>query len=377
MENNANIHNEGNNNRNRKKLAGMIVLALVFVVVAVIVICSLAGRRSGGADVVEGAAYDYEAEGYITLGDYKNISLSVEVSDEDVESEITDILSEEEPQKVEGTAASGDTVNIDYKASLNGNPVEDENAEDVEIQLGEEEYFKEFDTEIAGMKTGETKTIDVAVPDDYGYDEIDGKTVQYEVTLNYICGDMVKPELTDEFVTDYSEGECTSAADFNEYIRSQLYETNVAAVNEDVWAEVIENTTVDKYHEGELNKAIEETEKSYDSFSEMSGYSSREELLEQFDMTEDDVKDVAKDMALDKMTAKTIAAKEGLVMDDASYKEKLIEYMEYEDDADKNKSLEEIEQDYTETYSESPRDGIFLEYVKGYVAGLADITGME
>ena len=377
MENNANIHNEGNNNRNRKKLAGMIVLALVFVVVAVIVICSLAGRRSGGADVVEGAAYDYEAEGYITLGDYKNISLSVEVSDEDVESEITDILSEEVPQKVEGTAASGDTVNIDYKASLNGNPVEDENAEDVEIQLGEEEYFKEFDTEIAGMKTGETKTIDVAVPDDYGYDEIDGKTVQYEVTLNYICGDMVKPELTDEFVTDYSEGECTSAADFNEYIRSQLYETNVAAVNEDVWAEVIENTTVDKYHEGELNKAIEETEKSYDSFSEMSGYSSREELLEQFDMTEDDVKDVAKDMALDKMAAKTIAAKEGLVMDDATYKEKLIEYMEYEDDADKNKSLEEIEQDYTETYSESPRDGMFLEYVKSYVAGLADITGME
>ena len=94
-------------------------------------------------------------------------------------------------------------------------------------------------------------------------------------------------------------------------------------------------------------------------------------------MTEDDVKDVAKDMALDKMAAKTIAAKEGLVMDDATYKEKLIEYMEYEDDADKNKSLEEIEQDYTETYSESPRDGMFLEYVKSYVAGLADITGME
>ena len=377
MENNVNNRNEGNNNDRNRKLAGVIVLALVFVVVAIIVICNVVNRNSGSTEVAEGVAYDYEKDGYITLGDYKGISISVEVSDADVESEVDDILSEEVPQKVEGTASANDTVNIDYKASLNGALVEDENAEDVEIQLGEEEYFKEFDTEIAGMKTGETKTIDVAVPDDYGYDEIDGKTVQYEVTLNYICGDMVKPELTDEFVTDYSEGECTSAADFNEYIRSQLYETNVAAVNEDVWAEVIENTTVDKYHEGELNKAIEETEKSYDSFSEMSGYSSREELLEQFDMTEDDVKDVAKDMALDKMAAKTIAAKEGLVMDDATYKEKLIEYMEYEDDADKNKSLEEIEQDYTETYSESPRDGIFLEYVKGYVAGLADITGME
>ena len=67
----------------------------------------------------------------------------------------------------------------------------------------------------------------------------------------------------------------------------------------------------------------------------MSGYSSREEFLSEFDMTEEDVEDVAKEMALDKMVAKTIAAKEGLVMDDAAYKEKLIEYMEYEDEADK------------------------------------------
>ena len=198
MGNNVNNQNEGNNKDRDRKLAGVIVLALVFVVVAIIVICNVVNRNSGSTEVAEGVAYDYENDGYITLGDYKGISISVEVSDADVKSEVDDILSEEVPQKVEGTASANDTVNIDYKASLNGALVEDENAEDVEIQLGEEEYFKEFDTEIAGMKTGETKTIDVAVPDDYGYDEIDGKTVQYEVTLNYICGDMVKPELTDE-----------------------------------------------------------------------------------------------------------------------------------------------------------------------------------
>ena len=363
---------------NNKKIAGITILAIVVIAVAVIVICKvMGGRSSGRSEVVEGLAYDYEENGYITLGDYKNVSLSVEVSDADVEEEINDILSEEVYEKKEGTAAADDIVNIDFQAYLDGKPVEDEYVEDLEMQLGEIEYFEEFDTGIVGMNTGDTKSIEVAVPQDYGYEEIDGKTVQYEVTLNYICGDLVQPELTDEFVTEYSEGNCTSADDFKEYIRNDLYETNVSAISEDAWAEVIDTTSVDKYHDGELEKAKRETEKSYDSFSEMSGYSSREEFLAEFDMTEEDVEDVAKEMALDKMVAKTIAAKEGLVMDDAAYKEKLIEYMEYEDEADKNKSLEEIEKEYEETYSETPKDGIFLEFVKSYVAEQANITGLK
>ena len=51
--------------------------------------------------------------------------------------------------------------------------------------------------------------------------------------------------------------------------------------------------------------------------------------------------------------------------------------MEYEDEADKNKSLEEIEKEYEETYSETPKDGIFLEFVKSYVAEQANITGLK
>lgn len=381
MENNVKEKKKEIFGGDRKKLAVVIVLALVVIAVIAVIAIFLIKKKGGGSSaspvLQEGVAFDYEKEGYITLGDYKNVSISVEVSDADVEEEINDLLSEEVYEQCEGTASADDIVNINFQAYLDGKPVEDEYVEDLEMALGEEEYFAEFDKEIVGMNTGETKTIEVNVPKDYGYEEIDGKTVQYEVTLNYICGDPVTPELNDDFVTSYSEGACTSVGEFNEYIRNELYESNVSAIAEDVWTEVIEKTTVKKYDENELDKARTETEKSYDSFAEMSGYSSREEFLSDFGMTEEDVEDVAKGMALDKMVAKTIAAKENIKMSDEEYKEKLIEYMEYEDEADKNQKIEDIEKDYEETYSETPKDGIFLEYVKEQVSKMADVKGLE
>lgn len=51
----------------------------------------------------------------------------------------------------------------------------------------------------------------------------------------------------------------------------------------------------------------------------MSGYTV-DELLSSFGMTEDDVAEIAKESAVEKMVAKTIAAKENLTLDDETYK---------------------------------------------------------
>jgi len=367
------INNGGAGN---KTIAVIVALSLVIVVGLVILMCFVFGGKKGDTQIVFGAPHDYEQEGYIKLGEYKNVKVSVAVTDADVKEEKDDILSEEVYQHLDGTVKAGDMVCIDYKGTCDGKPIEDEEAENTEIQLGDEELFPEFDTGIVGMNTGDTKTIDVVLPQDGGYEELGGKTAQYEVKLNYICGELVKPELNDEFVTQYTEGKCTSVADFDEYLKNELYESNVGSVVDDIWEKVVENAAVEDYHKGELDKAIEDTKNSYANFAEVSGYET-EDLLEEFGMTEEDVEDVAKDTARDKMVAKTIAAKENLVMDDAAYKDLLIKYMEYEDGEADNKSLEEIEAEYTDSYGENPKDGMLLEFVKNYVADNADIEGLK
>lgn len=365
--------------KNRKNMIIGISIAAVLVVAAIVALLLFFNRSiTGGSDVAYGKPHDYEADGFITLGEYKGINMSVAVTDEDVQEEIASILEDAENyEQLSGTAKTGDYVSIDMQCFFeDGTAVEDYTYSDEYITLGDEDYFAEFDTEIAGMNTGDTKEITVAVPKDYGDEIIDGKTLKCNVTLNYICGEAIEQEITDEFVTDYSDGECTSAASFNDYVRQELYNENVDNLSDDVWYKVTENVEVKKYHRGELKNAEEETVKSYESFAEMSGYTV-DELLSSFGMTEDDVDEVAKESAVEKMVAKTIAAKENLTLDDETYKNMLLESLEYEDGEEQGKTLEDMENDYLSMYEMNPKDGMLEEYVMQYILSFATIEGMQ
>ncbi|MCL2014405.1 MAG: FKBP-type peptidyl-prolyl cis-trans isomerase [Oscillospiraceae bacterium] len=83
------------------------------------------------------------------------------------------------------TAAKGDTVNIDFIGMIDGEPFENGSAEDVNLNIGSERFIPGFEDQVIGMKTGETKDINVTFPEDYGVPELDGKEVVFKVTLNY------------------------------------------------------------------------------------------------------------------------------------------------------------------------------------------------
>lgn len=362
---------------NKKNLPLIIALSAAAVVV-IAVLCIIIGRENAKNNTVEyGVPVDYEAAGYIKLGEYKNIPADVSVSDKDVEDEIQYALEDSESyEKLTGTAKDGDMVNIDYECVIDGEPLEDYSSENEYTTLGDEDFFTEFDEQIPGMNTGETKDIEVNVPEDYGDELIDGKTAQFKVTLNYICGEEEEPQLTDEFVSEYSEGECTSVADFNEYIRKSLYDDNVENLTDNIWESVLENVKVKKYHKGELKIALKETQDNYANFADASDYSV-DELLESFGMTRDDMEEMGKETAVEKMAAKTIAVKENITLSEEEYRNLLIEFMEYEDGEEQGKTLEEIEADYEEMNSENPKDAMLRENVKKKVREWANVTGLE
>lgn len=376
VKNNMNIKNDNAAGKNNNKIIIAAVAALV-VIAAVIVTVIFVNKNRDIKDITIGAAYDYEDAGFLKLGDYKGINVSVAVSDEDVEEGVNDALDSVETYvHKEGTPVQGDSVNVDYTATLDGNDLEDYASSDEILEVGSEDNFTEFNNELVTMTTGETKSVEVKVPDDYGDDEIDGKTVVFNITLNYICGDEIDAELTDEFANEYSEGECTSAADFKEYMRKSLYEEKVDSIADDAWESVVDNTEVEKVAKGELDNAVKETMDNYKSFAELSGCSV-DELLESFGMTEDDAKEVGEDTAKDRMIAKTIAAKENITMDDATYQSLLISNLVDDTDGTDNMSVAELEDAYTSQYAENPKEAMFLECVKKFVADNAVVEGLE
>lgn len=363
---------------NKKNMIG-IGAAVGAVLIVVIVLMIVMNGGIGTPKVEPGVPHDYEKDGYIELGEYKGIKVDLTVTDEMVDEEINYALEDTEAyEHMEGTAEDASTVNVNLITKFeDGTVYEDYSSENEIITVGDEDYFAEVDAALIGMKTGETKSVKVNVPDDFGDPDLDGKNLTVDVTLNYICGAAIEAEVTDEFVKDYSEGECTSAADFRDYIKETLYNDNVESLSDTVWEEVVGNAVINKYHKGELKNATEETNKSYESFAELSGYSSKEELLESLGMTEEDVEDSINETAASKMIAKTIAVKENLTLDEEAYKNLLIDYMEYEDEADKSKPIEDIEKDYFDMYEMDPRDGMLQEYVVRYVTEQADVTGLK
>jgi trigger factor len=73
------------------------------------------------------------------------------------------------------------------------------------IKLDENSFLKGFSDQMTGLKTGERREFDLAVPADYPTAELAEKALHFNVTLKGIKA-MQLPEVTDEFAAQVAEG---------------------------------------------------------------------------------------------------------------------------------------------------------------------------
>ncbi len=126
----------------------------------------------------------------ITVGDLSGIKVIrpiVEVSDSDVDRTL-DVLCKQRVHyhTAEREASVGDRVHIDYIGSIAGEAFQGGEAKDFPVILGEGRTLKDFEGSLVGMKAGESKTFDVAFPEDYFAKELAGKTATFTATLNAV-----------------------------------------------------------------------------------------------------------------------------------------------------------------------------------------------
>lgn len=169
------------------------------------------------------------ASDYITLPDDLGLSLSDEantVTDEDVANYINDnilVNYTTTNQVTDRAAADGDTVNIDFVGSVDGEEFDGGSAEGYDLTLGSGSFIDDFEDQIVGHMPGETFDVNVTFPDDYRATDLAGKDAVFSTTLNYIS-ETVTPELTDDFVKEnLSENlGLNDVATLNSYISDML-----------------------------------------------------------------------------------------------------------------------------------------------------------
>lgn len=163
--------------------------------------------------------YDYEYDGefnpypyadlgvFMTLPDYKNLTMSRTALDEIMQAEIFNFC-DSAGITFEATdgCEKGDTVSVFYVMYVDGQSVEelsyrkyDEYSIPASVYLGSEQL--PFENELVGMKSGDRKVCDITLDESYPYASYRGKTVTFDIELSEVIR---APELTDEICKQYA-----------------------------------------------------------------------------------------------------------------------------------------------------------------------------
>ncbi len=211
--------------------------------------------------------YQYDLSKYIDISkeDYVGITYTakdVEVTDEEIQYEIEKLLRDnaEYIDEAGRVAEVGDFVNIDFQGYLDGVAFEGGVAEGEEFIIGEGGYIEGFEEGVVGHVAGETFTIDAKFPEDYGVEDLDGKTAQFEITLNKVQK-VVYPALTDEFIQENTDSETVS--DYYTFISEKLKASNVSSARaqqkNEAFDVISRNVVIRDYPESEVKKFSQES----------------------------------------------------------------------------------------------------------------------
>jgi trigger factor len=83
-------------------------------------------------------------------------------------------------------AAEGDQLIIDFVGRVDGVEFDGGKAEGAPLVIGSGQFIPGFEEQLVGAKTGDTKTIKVTFPADYGAENLKGKDAEFDVTVQKV-----------------------------------------------------------------------------------------------------------------------------------------------------------------------------------------------
>lgn len=208
----------------------------------------------------------------VKLGEYKGLEVEkpdTDVTDEDVEEELKKLQERlaELVIKEDGEAEMGDTVVIDFEGFVDGEAFEGGSAENYSLELGSGNFIPGFEEQLAGVKTGDEKEIEVTFPEEYHASELAGKKAVFKVKVHEIKAKHL-PELDDEFAQD-ADDEVETLDALKEKIKKDLKESKEHAakhaVEDAVVEKAAENAEMDipeAMINTELNRMLQEFEQN-------------------------------------------------------------------------------------------------------------------
>ncbi len=160
----------------------------------------------------------------VTLGDYRGFNFKPEIDTID-DARIDQVVDELRDQNAtlapveDRGAKDGDYAVISFIGTTDGEPFEGGTSERMPLILGQERLIPGFESNLVGLKVGDTTEFDITFPDDYGEPSLAGKVAHFSVELKELR-EKIQPDLDEDFLA--SLGKFASVDELKTDIRRRL-----------------------------------------------------------------------------------------------------------------------------------------------------------
>ena len=326
------INSRGRYDMNKKLLIGSGVVVAIVAVIAIILVF---------VNNKQSKEYNYDLSKYVKVGNYKGLeytSQKASVTDEEVDVEIQRRL--QKAAKTEnsktGKVENGDTINISFVGKIDGKEFEGGSSESTDITVGTTQMIDGFVEGLIGKNVGESVTLNLKFPDDYGKTDLQGKAVEFKVTINSKKKISV-PKLNKEFVKKNSK--FTTVKEYKEGVKKELLNQKQksidSTVKQELWSRIIDKSKANKYPEKELNEAMSQANKLEESYkAQAQNYGMEWETYLKTVMRTDKKgfeklkQEYAKNIVFNRMVMYSIARSENISLSNREYKKEILKILE-------------------------------------------------
>ena len=303
--------------------------------------------------------YEYDVELMVKLGEYKGLTYTetdVSVSDDEVESQINSTLTAHATaeQITDRAVEDGDTVNIDFEGKIDGKTFDGGTASGASLTIGSGTFIDGFEDGLIGVKPGDKTTLKLKFPDEYKTNtDLAGKDVTFDVTVNYIKGDDIVPELDDDFVKGLNIDGVSNVKEYRAYVKSQLQANKESEAEKSKQSELlqqaVDNAEIKEIPEELVTQYATQYTDYYKQYASYFGLELSDFLTQYMNQTEEEFNQSAQDYGKERagyMLVVSAIAKAEKVDVDALYDEKVAQYAEQSGYAD----AATLEKDYSKRY---------------------------
>ena len=316
---------EGNENMKKIIKAGICVAAAAMIMTG----CGNKNQNaeSSSAAVEETASTTTETETKaeeelhdeesVTLGDYKNLTFSAkeeEVTDAQIETRLKELCAEY-PVTIEGRPAQeGDTANIDYSGTKDGEAFAGGTAEGYDLKLGSGTFIDGFEDGVIGMNVGDEKDLNLKFPDNYGSADLAGQEVVFHVKLNQLKSE-ADSKVDDDLAKRYYNDDTATLDQLKEEVRAELQAEADSqffnAAGSELLNEVINNSEVTADPDA-VDDMFNQLKSTYSSYASSYGLEFDQFLSMFLGTDEDGLRDTAENLVKQQIILNAIQAEENL-----------------------------------------------------------------